>query len=225
MAAARVARCAMLPASMRPRALFVASALFVVGAALSGCSRTDEPDGSARERRESVVAPLVYEVPATWTKVDKQDVVIEDTKKRKAVSASPVRGIYKLPKVGEDKEEAELQVMFPGLGKPGEPEPIVKEWLDSFDGKAGDTAVREKLEVGGIQIELIEVAGTWKVPLAPGVGPQKRAPVSMVKKGFRLLGAVVKVPQRGNWFFRLVGPDETVLAGKSGFRAMLEGVK
>lgn len=215
----------MLSPSMSSRSRALVVSLLVVTAPLAACSRTEEPGGEARERRESVVAPLVYEVPPTWTKVDKQDVVIEDTKKRKAVAASPVKGIYKLPKVGEDKEEAELQVMFPGLGKPGDPEPIVKDWLDSFDGKVADTAVREKLEVNGIQIEIIEVAGTWKVPLAPTVGPQKRVPVSMVKKGFRLLGAVVKVPQRGNWFFRLVGPDETVLAGKSGFRAMLEGVK
>jgi hypothetical protein len=40
-----------------------------------------------------------------------------------------------------------------------------------------------------------------------------------------MLGAVVKTKGRGNWFFRLVGPNETVIASKSAFRTMLESVK
>ncbi len=44
----------------------------------------------------------------------------------------------------------------------------------------------------------------------------------MVKKDFRMVGAFVKSPKKGNWFFRLVGPDQTVLAAKDAFLQMIK---
>ena len=40
-----------------------------------------------------------------------------------------------------------------------------------------------------------------------------------------MIGAVVHTKDRGNWFFRLVGPDATVQAAKSDFFAMIESAK
>ncbi len=66
------------------------------------------------------------------------------------------------------------------------------------------------------------MSGTYAIPLTPTPPGRKTSPVQMVKKKWRLYGAVVRTPDRGNWFFKLVGPDETVQAARSAFRAMLE---
>ena len=69
------------------------------------------------------------------------------------------------------------------------------------------------------------MTGTYKVDLTPNPRGKKRSVVQMVKKNHRLYGAVVRTPDRGNWFFKLAGPDETVLAARSAFRAMLESAR
>ena len=79
--------------------------------------------------------------------------------------------------------------------------------------------------VGSFKVETVEVKGTYKIDLGPKLGPGKRPPAQMVRENYRLVGAVVKTPDRGNWFFKMVGPDESVLAAKSAFRAMLESVR
>ena len=67
--------------------------------------------------------------------------------------------------------------------------------------------------------------GSYKLNMGARRPGQTKSPVQMVKKDFRMIGAVVRTPDRGNWFFRLVGPDETVLAAKEPFFQMLEGVE
>jgi hypothetical protein len=47
----------------------------------------------------------------------------------------------------------------------------------------------------------------------------------MVKNKWRLYGAVVRTADRGNWFFKLTGPDESVQSGKSQFRALLDSAQ
>jgi hypothetical protein len=49
--------------------------------------------------------------------------------------------------------------------------------------------------------------------------------MQMVKENWRLLGAVVKTPDRGNWFFKLVGPNETVQAARATFRTLIESAR
>ncbi len=69
------------------------------------------------------------------------------------------------------------------------------------------------------------MAGTYKVSLGPAVGPKKKSAMQMVKEKWRLYGAVVRTKDRGNWFFKLVGPTDTVQAAQSGLEAMLQGAK
>lgn len=192
---------------------------FAFASALSlsaqGCSKSpEEPDrpSSGTPSQAPAVAPLRYEVPGTWTTMP-------------APKAGHKKALYKATKAGNDKEEAEVEVYFYGTGAEGEPDKHFKEWFAQFDGNVGATAKRETFSVGSLQVETVEVAGTYKIPLAPPVGPQKKVPMQMVKNDFRLLGAVVKTPDRGNWFFRIVGPNETVQSASGAFRGMLESAK
>ena len=76
-----------------------------------------------------------------------------------------------------------------------------------------------------LDFETVDMRGTYKIPLGPTPRGKKGAPAQMVKKDHRLYGAAVETPDRGNWFFMLLGPDEAVQAAKPAFRAMLESAR
>ena len=186
-----------------------------LGALASACNRAvSEPDGPAAPPPEApAVLPLVWDAPGSWTTVNAPSAARSGAKKAS----------YTVPKAGNDKENGEALVTFNGTGDRGDPAKTYKEWFDQFDGNAAALATRETfVNARGLDVETVEVAGTYKVPLAPPVGPQKRSPVQMVKNDFRLYGAVVKTKDRGNWFFKLTGPNETVQAARSALRALLE---
>ena len=175
-----------------------------------------EPEGSAPAPTMPGLAPVVWDTPGSWTTINAPTASRSGAKKAS----------YNVPKAGNDKEEAEVLVTFNGTGDKGDPAKTYKEWFDQFDGNLGPTAKREEFVNGhGLKVEMVEIAGTYKVALAPPVGPQKKAAVQMVKNDFRLVGATVKTPDRGNWFFKLTGPNETVQSARSALRALLESAR
>ncbi len=158
------------------------------------------------------VPPLVYEMPGTWTKLGEANV-------------GSKRAGYKVPKAGADGEDGEVTVFYFGTGSQGDPERLYKEWFEQFDGDAAAQAVRKTLDSPAGKIDTVEVMGTYKVPLGPPVGPKKKSPMQMVKEKWRLFAAVVRTRDRGNWFFKMVGPDETVQASKNALETALQAAK
>jgi hypothetical protein len=188
----------------------------LVGCALAaaGCNKQPpepEPAATSSAAPSAAVAPLTWDVPPSWNALP--------------TPKAPKKATYKVPPSGGDKEEAEVNVVFFGTGAEGDPDKRFKEMFAQFDGDVGASAARESFEVRGMKVEVVDTMGTFKMGLTPPVGPKKQAPVSMVKQGHRLYAAVVKTPDRGNWFFRMTGPDATVQAARSAFRAMLDSVK
>lgn len=198
-------------------ALPVALAVAIAALAPACNHAASEPDGpAAAVSATPALPPVLWDTPGSWTTVNAPNAPRSGAKKAS----------YNVPKAGNDKEEAEVLVTFNGTGNKGDPATTYKEWFDQFDGNLGPTAKREEfVNAHGLKVETVEVAGTYKVALAPPVGPQKRAAVQMVKNNFRLVGAVVKTPDRGNWFFKLTGPDETVQSARSALRALLESAR
>jgi len=192
------------------------SLLVPVALALSACNKApaepDRPASSSAEPPAPAVAPLLWDAPGSWTKLQPPP-------------SGPKKASYRVDKVGNDKEEAEMTVYFFGTGSKGDPAANFKEWADQFDGAAGAGARREQIEVRGFKVETIEIKGTFKISLTPPARGHRRSPVQMVKNDWRLYGAVVRTTDRGNWFFKLVGPDETVQSAKSAFRGMLETMR
>lgn len=159
-----------------------------------------------------LVPPLEYTFPGTWTKLGETQV-------------GSKRAGFKVPKTGADTEDAEVTVFYFGTGSQGDPDRIYKEWFEQFDGDAAGQAARKTLESPVGKIDFIEVMGTYKQPLGPAVGPKKKSPMQVVKEKWRLVGAVVHTKDRGNWFFKLVGPDETVQAARNGLETSLQAAK
>ena len=194
-------------------AVFAAAFAAVFAPACNSSPAEPESSAAPAESSAPAVAPLAWEAPGTWTLVTEGQ------------RSGPKKAVYKLPKAGNDKEEAELTVFFFGTGSEGDVSKRFSEWFGEFDGKIGETAQRESFEVRGMKVELADAAGTFKIALGPKVGPNKKAPMQMVKENWRILAAVVKTPDRGNWFFKLVGPNETVQAARPTFRTLLESAR
>lgn len=184
---------------------------------LAACNKApSEPDAPAPAEASAnapgpAVPPLHWDAPGAWAKLDVPP--YGDKKAAYRVEAGP----------GTD--DAEATVFFHGTGAKGDPTASFKEWFSRFDGDVGASAARERFRAGGLAVETVEVSGTYKIALAPTPRGRKEPPMQMVKKGFRLYGAVVKTPDRGNWFFELVGPDELVQRARPAFRAMLESAR
>jgi len=197
-----------------PRTFTLGLGALLLALSIAGCSKSPaEPDPpSSAAAPPPSVPPVRYTTPAAWTAVD-------------TPRGGPKKAEYKVVTAGNDKEEATLEVFFYGTGAEGDPEKRFKEWFGQFDGDVGATAKRDKLSAGALQIETVEVSGTYKIPLGPAVGPKKRTQMQMVKDDFRLVGAVVRTPDRGNWFFKMSGPNETVQAARDAFRTMLESAQ
>ncbi len=194
------------------RALLAAAAFFVLLGPADGCSRTpDEPEAS-RASATPPAAPLSYKAPPSW-------------KKSESSETGPRRAVFKVPPVGDDKEEGEAVVLFFGQGTPGERDKIWDEWFAQFDGDAKKDAKRTSFVVRGMQVETFEFAGTYKVNMGPKRPGMTKSPVQIVKEHYRMLAAVVHTSDRGNWFFRLVGPDATVQAAATDFRSWLESAE
>lgn len=191
--------------------------LALVTAALAACSKqpAEIEAGPAHAAPAPAVEPLQWTTPPTWTAVD-------------APKTGPRKASYRVDKVGADKEEATVDVLFFGTGAKGDVEKNFKEWYGQFDGDVGASAKRDRVTTpGGLEVELVETTApaTFKVALAPPVGPRKQPPVQMVKNGWRMRGAAIKTKDRGTWFFRMVGPDETVQAATSSFRAVVDSAR
>jgi hypothetical protein len=207
------------------RTLPLAIALAVVSLACSEPTKEPEPakrppsataaqgahEGSAEENA-TTDAPLLWDVPAGWSKTEASD-------------KGPRRAEYSVPRVGDDKEDTELLALYFGKGKNGERDTQWDAWLGQFDGDAKRDAKRETFEVGDNVVEVFEHVGNYKLNMGPQRPGMTRSPVQMVKPNFRMLGAVVRTKSRGNWFFRMVGPDPTVTAQKDAFLEMLKSVR
>ena len=198
--------------TLRPSVAFAC----VLGAALGlfGCKDKPQEITTPISTAPSTpaVPPLVYEVPGTWTKLGEANV-------------GSKRAGYKVPHAGSDTEDAELTVFFFGTGSQGDPDRVYQEWFDQFDADAAKTAVKKTLDSPAGKIDTLDVMGTYKVPLGPPVGPKKKSPMQMVKEKWRLYAADVRTKDRGNWFFKLVGPDETVQASRGALEAALTASK
>jgi len=151
---------------------------------------------------------LTWVVPAGWTT-------------EKVADRGLYRAKYTMAPVGNDKERAETLVRYLGRESQVDPQTELRKWMAEFDGDVGATAKREQLLVHEVRIELAEVAGTYKVGMGPPMGPKGKYAAYVVKEGWRSLAAIAVAPGKGVWFFRLVGPDETVQAARSELLGLL----
>ncbi|HVY48797.1 MAG TPA: hypothetical protein VHB21_23070, partial [Minicystis sp.] len=172
----------------------------------------DAPDRGAVQTAAPAVPPLRWKPPPTWTLLPPEH-------------GTPRKAVYKTPKAGDAKAEAEVEVDFFGTGAPGDVEKTFGAWRAQFDAGDAGAPVRAPLEGARFPAETIEAAGKYAVAIGPQMGRAKKSAMQMVREHYRLLGAVVKTPDRGNWFFKMTGPEDSVQAARSAFLAMVRAAE
>ena len=180
----------------------------------SACEKTPaEPmatDAGALPQRGP--QPLTWTAPPTWN--------VERVAKHGLYRAK-----YTVPTAGDAKLTAEVLVSKIDAEEKGNLPMTIAKFLRLFEGPDSQNPKREEFQVGTFNVTWVEIAGTYRFPMGPPLGPQKQAAAHMLKKGWRDIAAGVKTKSRGSWFFRLVGPDDSVAAARSSFRPMIENLK
>ena len=134
--------------------------------------------------------------------------------------ASPMRRAqYKVPGKAGD---GECVVFYFGPGQGGDPMSNAQRWAEMFTSADGSSAAgtmkTAEIEVGGLKVVMVEVAGTYNGGMTMNAAPPKPMP------GYRLLGAVAPGPD-ANWYFKFTGPDATVTEQRDAFTAMVKSLK
>lgn len=117
---------------------------------------------------------------------------------------------YRLPKSATDSEDASLVLYYFGQGQGGSTAANIERWVGQMKQAEGSSAKQETLEVNGLKVTTVDVAGTYVAETAPGSGTFNNKP------GYRLRGAVVETPN-GSYFLKLVGPEKTVTQWNESF--------
>jgi len=144
---------------------------------------------------------LKYTVPSHWVEVPV----------RSGLRAAQ----YRLPRAAGDSEDGEVAVFSPGIG--GDVEANIARWRGQFTAPDGgplpdEAAVRQAMQVNGLQVTLLDVAGRYN----PGAGMMMSGSAPAIKEQYRMFAVIVETPD-GPRFIKAVGPQETMNQHRAAF--------
>jgi hypothetical protein len=192
--------------SLRGAAVFVA-----LSCCAAGCGTpAPEPEQRAVSAVPRSVVPLELRIPERWIQLEKSD-------------SGPRRGVWKVGRVGNDTSDVEIQLLYFGTGAQGDRDKQWDGWMAEFDGDPKATAKRTSGSSPAGPYEAFEIEGSFKLDVGPKL--RGRSAAQRILTDHALLGAVVRTPERGNWFLRMVGPRETIGTVRADFFAVLDGAR
>ena len=187
---------------------------FVLPAVLffcAGCQSQKPEETAAQTAAPAAQKPsgeVTYTVPEGWV--------------AQPPSSQMRKAEFALPGV-EGKEAAELAVFFfPGMG--GSVEANLERWYGQFEQSDGSAtkhrAQSQQLEVNGLAVTVVSVAGTYLKSSSPMMmgGPTEKLP------DYAMLAAIVETGG-GPWFFKAVGPQATIAHWRPSFDAFVRSFK
>ncbi|HTE54086.1 MAG TPA: hypothetical protein VK698_24700 [Kofleriaceae bacterium] len=118
--------------------------------------------------------------------------------------------------------EAELVVYYFGPGGAGGADANLERWIGQFEQPDGSPSASKaktaKKTVGALAVTTVEVTGRYVAAMSPG------APEKNDKPDHMLLGAIVET-MNGPYYFKMVGPKETMTGAKKQFTAFIDSLK
>lgn len=102
------------------------------------------------------------------------------------------------------------------MGAGGSIQANIDRWVAQFDDPERQPTVKK--EIGGQQVYLVDLAGTYKDqrgPFAPAV----------LRENYRVLGAIIETQNHGLYFVKFYGPQATVTAHEEAFQEMLDSLR
>jgi hypothetical protein len=183
--------------------------LLFVCSAIAACNGTDasNPAGAPNQGDVVKVGKLSAKAPASW--------------KEEKPSSTMRLAQFRLPKAGDDPEDAELAIFFFESG--GSVQDNIDRWKGMFtapEGKSIDQVTKvEKFQVAGVPTTYSDIHGTFafKDMNKPNSKAQKKA-------NYRHIGVIMESPQ-GQYVLRLSGPANTIESHKKGFDEWLKNLK
>lgn len=188
---------------------------------LAGCTSRTPEQSESRPKNLNLESAHEPEVPAPAI----EDASLEFTAPAGWIAETPTssnrHAQYKLPRVANDREDAEL-VAYHFSGGGGTSQANIDRWIGQFhkaDGSpASDTAKITRKDINGIAVTMLDISGTYEGSMMP------MQPTSNPKTDYRMLAAVVETGS-GPWFFKLTGPAKTVAKWQSSFDVLLNSVR
>lgn len=193
---------------MRIHVISLALALAVAG----GCSKSDDKKaGDKAPARQALpvnnvdLGTLKLDVPKTWKPEPPR------SRMRKAQFSIPGKAA-----------PVQLVVYYFGKRGAGNVQANLDRWVGQLkqpDGKPSKQAAKvDEKTINGLKVTTVDVSGRYTAAMRPGAAAKHNSPNS------RMLAAIVIAPD-GPYYFKLVGPAETVTAAKAGFDQMIASVK
>jgi hypothetical protein len=148
---------------------------------------------------------LSLTAPAGWTKKEPASRIVEVE--------------FAIPPAKGDENPGRLTAMGAG----GSVESNIDRWVGQFVGPGGSAVKpqRDKTSISGAQIEIVDLAGTYKdAPAGPFAGGK-----TTMRDNYRMLGAIIQTKDSGNYFLKLYGPKATIDASAPGFHEMIKSLK
>jgi hypothetical protein len=174
------------------------------------------PIGDMAER------PTMPEMPPSSRSAVNLEYTAPDTWQKEAPHGMFRREQYRLPRAAGDSEDGELAVFGGGIG--GGVEANVQMWRSQFtlpDGQPipDEGVVRQTLDVNGLDVTVVDIAGRYR-----GRAMMLGTSAPAAKDSYRMLGAIVETPGRP-WYFKAVGPAETIAQHREEFMDFLHTLK
>jgi len=148
---------------------------------------------------------LTLTAPEGWTKKQPASRIIEAE-----LATPPAKG---------DETPGRLTAMGAG----GSVEDNISRWATQFAGDGGAAAKPklDKLSVGGAEVQIVDLSGTYKdTPGGPFAGGK-----TVMRENYRMLGAIIQTKDAGNYFLKLYGPKATIGEAERGFHEMVKSLK
>ena len=164
---------------------------------------------SAPTQVELAGGKLVYSTPASWKREEPRSRIIQYEFSAPADAKSP-------------DDAARITIMGAG----GSIEANIDRWygqFESVDGKkVQDTAKKEKFEAAGQTVHWVDVSGTFRDTM--GGGPFSGGQ-TVLRKDYRMLGAIIATPDSGLYFIKLTGKQAVVDKLADDFKKSLREIK
>ena len=124
-------------------------------------------------------------------------------------------GQFRIPAAKDDKADAELAIFSFGAG--GGIDSNIRRWVGQFQPEQRKLQITSgKSEQG--QYFLVDLSGTYNQPVGPPIQRMTK-PVP----GTRMLSVILVIEEKGVYFLKLVGPQETVGPRVAAFRESFGG--
>lgn len=150
---------------------------------------------------------MTFTAPKGWTKKKPASRIVEVE--------------FEAPAAEGDEKGGRLTVMGAG----GSVEDNITRWYGQFtqpDGKSTkDAAKVQKMSVAGQEVHYVDIGGTYKdQPSGPFAGGE-----TVMRENYRMLGAIVKSKEAGNYFLKFYGPKKTIDANEKAFQGLVESLQ